>query len=84
MFLGKFKYDKFGEPTQTFRLPVRFKPAIIRLRSSDSLFSSVCCFPQNPPEQTFDVVELRVLSNWGQKEYTCLYRFRVHGRIDAS
>ncbi|XP_062859424.1 SUN domain-containing protein 1 isoform X3 [Trichomycterus rosablanca] len=28
---------------------------------------------------TFQIVELRVLSNWGHPEYTCLYRFRVHG-----
>nr|XP_038028989.1 LOW QUALITY PROTEIN: SUN domain-containing protein 2 [Anas platyrhynchos] len=28
---------------------------------------------------TFQLVELRVLSNWGHPEYTCIYRFRVHG-----
>ncbi|XP_019718232.1 SUN domain-containing protein 2 isoform X3 [Hippocampus comes] len=42
------------------------------------------------PTQTFElpssdviyrVVELRVLSNWGHMEYTCLYRFRVHGTL---
>ncbi|XP_044297160.1 SUN domain-containing protein 2 isoform X2 [Varanus komodoensis] len=27
----------------------------------------------------FQLVELRVLSNWGHPEYTCIYRFRVHG-----
>ncbi|XP_039735124.1 SUN domain-containing protein 1 isoform X7 [Pteropus medius] len=31
------------------------------------------------PERAFQIVELRVLSNWGHPEYTCLYRFRVHG-----
>ncbi|MEQ2184059.1 hypothetical protein GOODEAATRI_004100, partial [Goodea atripinnis] len=25
------------------------------------------------------IIEVRVLSNWGHPEYTCLYRFRVHG-----
>ncbi|XP_051157448.1 uncharacterized protein LOC127279253 isoform X2 [Leptopilina boulardi] len=30
---------------------------------------------------TYDLVELRIHSNHGQLEYTCLYRFRVHGRI---
>eukprot|EP00062_Callorhinchus_milii_P008948 gi/632952239/ref/XP_007891743.1/ PREDICTED: SUN domain-containing protein 1 isoform X5 [Callorhinchus milii] len=28
---------------------------------------------------SFQIIELRVLSNWGHPEYTCLYRFRVHG-----
>ncbi|PPR03309.1 hypothetical protein CVT26_007783, partial [Gymnopilus dilepis] len=27
----------------------------------------------------FGIVVLRVLSNWGQRHFTCLYRFRVHG-----
>ncbi|KAI0250226.1 hypothetical protein BJV78DRAFT_1376715 [Lactifluus subvellereus] len=30
-------------------------------------------------ELDFGIVALRVLSNWG-KEFTCLYRFRVHGQ----
>ncbi|XP_074925316.1 SUN domain-containing protein 1 isoform X8 [Chelonoidis abingdonii] len=31
-------------------------------------------------ENTFQIVELRIFSNWGHTEYTCLYRFRVHGK----
>ncbi|KAK0204826.1 hypothetical protein DFS33DRAFT_1259183 [Desarmillaria ectypa] len=27
----------------------------------------------------FGIVTLRILSNWGRDEFTCLYRFRVHG-----
>lgn len=30
-------------------------------------------------ERAFQIIEVRVLSNWGHPEYTCLYRFRVHG-----
>ena len=41
-------------------------------------------FPARPPAAaagaTFSVVELRVHDNWGHRDYTCLYRFRVHGR----
>ncbi|XP_066198174.1 SUN domain-containing protein 1 isoform X1 [Saccopteryx leptura] len=32
------------------------------------------------PERAFQIVELRIFSNWGHPEYTCLYRFRVHGQ----
>ncbi|XP_072506725.1 SUN domain-containing protein 2-like [Notamacropus eugenii] len=28
----------------------------------------------------YQVVELRILSNWGHPEYTCIYRFQVHGK----
>uniref|UniRef100_U3KHQ5 Sad1 and UNC84 domain containing 1 n=1 Tax=Ficedula albicollis TaxID=59894 RepID=U3KHQ5_FICAL len=31
-------------------------------------------------EDAFQIVELRIFSNWGHAEYTCLYRFRVHGK----
>ncbi|XP_068100700.1 SUN domain-containing protein 1 isoform X6 [Hyperolius riggenbachi] len=30
-------------------------------------------------EKPFLIVELRILSNWGNADYTCLYRFRAHG-----
>ncbi|KAM6054676.1 SUN domain-containing protein 1 isoform 7-T14 [Chlamydotis macqueenii] len=30
-------------------------------------------------EKAFQIVELRIFSNWGHPAYTCLYRFRVHG-----
>jgi hypothetical protein len=28
----------------------------------------------------WDVLQLRVLSNWGRKDYTCIYRWRVHAQ----
>ncbi|XP_028286669.1 SUN domain-containing protein 1-like isoform X6 [Parambassis ranga] len=30
-------------------------------------------------DDTFQIIEVQILSNWGHKEYTCMYRFRVHG-----
>uniref|UniRef100_A0A672TW39 Sad1 and UNC84 domain containing 1 n=1 Tax=Strigops habroptila TaxID=2489341 RepID=A0A672TW39_STRHB len=32
-------------------------------------------------QNAFQLVELKVLSNWGNEDYTCLYRFRVHGNV---
>ncbi|KAK2889511.1 hypothetical protein Q8A67_014886 [Cirrhinus molitorella] len=29
--------------------------------------------------EIYSMAELRILSNWGHLEYTCVYRFRVHG-----
>ncbi|XP_022598123.1 SUN domain-containing protein 2-like [Seriola dumerili] len=30
-------------------------------------------------DESFQIIEVQVLSNWGHQEYTCMYRFRVHG-----
>ncbi|XP_011302592.1 SUN domain-containing protein 1 [Fopius arisanus] len=46
-----------------------------------------------PPSQMFQITEkgvqnrpikhimLRIISNWGNPDYTCIYRFKVHGKI---
>ncbi|XP_026803771.3 SUN domain-containing protein 2 [Pangasianodon hypophthalmus] len=35
---------------------------------------------QHSQREVYGLVELRILSNWGHPEYTCVYRFRVHGQ----
>lgn len=37
---------------------------------------------QNVP--LVEYVEVRVTSNWGNPNYTCLYRFRVHGSLQSA
>ncbi|XP_034266454.1 SUN domain-containing protein 3-like isoform X1 [Pantherophis guttatus] len=36
---------------------------------------------KNEQEKTFQHVKIKVQSNWGNPEYTCIYRVRVHGRM---
>lgn len=31
------------------------------------------------PQRSFQMVEVKVSSNWGHPDYTCVYRVRVHG-----
>lgn len=38
---------------------------------------------QAPAKDVYRMVELRILSNWGHQEYTCVYRFRVHGEAQV-
>ncbi|XP_054843971.1 SUN domain-containing protein 2 isoform X2 [Eublepharis macularius] len=38
-------------------------------------------FQDEDKSTAFQLVELRILSNWGHPEYTCIYRFRVHGEL---
>lgn len=33
-------------------------------------------------KESFNIAELRIESNYGNQNYTCLYRFRVHGTPD--
>ncbi|MGH0117105.1 UNVERIFIED_CONTAM: hypothetical protein FKN15_030950 [Acipenser sinensis] len=41
---------------------------------------SLQTFPiQEENDKAYQVIEMKVLSNWGHPGYTCLYRFRVHG-----
>jgi SUN domain-containing protein 1/2 len=46
--------------------------------------NNVQTFPVDPEIRDlgvdFGIVVLRVLDNWGRDDFTCLYRFRVHGQ----
>ncbi|XP_070598552.1 SUN domain-containing protein 3-like [Erythrolamprus reginae] len=36
---------------------------------------------KNEQEKAFQYVKIKVESNWGNPEYTCIYRTRMHGRM---
>ncbi|CAG9773898.1 unnamed protein product [Ceutorhynchus assimilis] len=38
-------------------------------------------FTVEKDNQVFDLIEIRIVSNHGNPNYTCLYRFRVHGKL---
>jgi SUN domain-containing protein 1/2 len=63
------------------------KPEYIRLaRFTYDIHApnNVQTFPVDPEIRDlgvdFGIVVLRVLDNWGRDDFTCLYRFRVHGQ----
>ncbi|NXS14534.1 SUN2 protein, partial [Neodrepanis coruscans] len=58
---------------------LRRKWGLWALASSQGLTFYFHLFPKGDSMGTYQLVELRVLSNWGHPEYTCIYRFRVHG-----
>ncbi|VVD03406.1 unnamed protein product [Leptidea sinapis] len=36
---------------------------------------------KHPSNKGFDLVRIKVISNWGHSVYTCVYRVRVHGEL---
>ena len=38
----------------------------------------------SPPVVAFAGITVQVLENWGNPDYTCIYRFRLHGNPDSS
>ncbi|CAL7942808.1 unnamed protein product [Xylocopa violacea] len=71
------KFNVWGFVDENDSEPVRFGD--YEFAASDE---SLQYFPvQNTTIDTaYEYVELRIHSNHGQLEYTCLYRFRVHGK----
>lgn len=76
--LGAYTYERDGDAVQTFTISV--SGAGGRRRGAHRRVSvCVCVLGQEACDRPFQLVEVRVASNWGQPEYTCLYRVRVHG-----
>lgn len=69
VILGKFTYDLGGLPIQNFKI---YDPSCLERTMS----SWTWCEANT---RVFRVVTLKILNNNGNPDYTCIYRFRVHG-----
>ena len=63
--LGNFTYVVGNRPVQNFQIVLPKEHAN----------------PEILDQTSFDLVELKVHSNYGNPTYTCIYRFRVHGEL---
>lgn len=64
--------DEYSENTATLLGSFEYD-----LSGDNSQYFPLNCM--NSTTNTFwDALQLRILSNWGNEEYTCLYRWRVH------
>ena len=77
--LGQYSYNSSGEPLQTFPVQVRFEGQYYDF--INYIFEIFPFFNQATDPGPFQIVELRIHSNYGNLNYTCLYRFRVHGQV---
>lgn len=66
--LGRFTYDTNGKPIQKFEI----KDPQCTQTTKDSLYC-------NANDKVFKIITLKILSNQGNPNYTCIYRLRVHG-----
>ena len=88
--IALFEYDVKGPGVQTFESayakamaslpepPLKKKDEQSGLGSrSDSCSMQTSC--SMPPRVGIVAIEVKVLENWGNPDFTCLYRVRVHG-----
>jgi SUN domain-containing protein 1/2 len=71
--LGSFIYDKEGKSIQTFDL------SLADTKEDSCSETAASCSAPSLANDPIVGIRLEILSNWGFDEYTCLYRFRVHG-----
>ncbi|CAG9864285.1 unnamed protein product [Phyllotreta striolata] len=56
------------------------EPELLGRYEYDAEGEPVQFFDADEPHKVYEIVELRIVSNHGNPNYTCLYRFRVHGK----
>mmetsp|Transcript_29986 Transcript_29986/g.64231 ORF Transcript_29986/g.64231 Transcript_29986/m.64231 type:complete len:498 (-) Transcript_29986:249-1742(-) len=85
--IADIDYDVEGPSVQTFES--YYTKAIASLPTpefdANELDSGSCSMQTScskPPRISVAAVEVKVLENWGNEDFTCLYRLRVHGDPD--
>lgn len=74
-----FSPNSKGLVSETDQEPVQFGKYVYKQNTT-----SLQYFPVQNMEimDRYKIVELRIESNHGNPSYTCLYRFRVHGKLN--
>ena len=83
--IAKIDYDIEGASFQTFDSlyaeAMNQKEEDEEKDSEDDATCSTQTTCSSPPRVSVGGIKLKILENWGNSEYTCLYRFRVHGEV---
>lgn len=85
--IADIEYDVEGSSVQTFESHYTKAMASLPEPPTPSLEESGSCSVQAscsaPPKTSVAAIEVRVLENWGNFDFTCLYRLRVHGEPET-
>jgi hypothetical protein len=97
MDIGFINYDPKGSDVQTFESvfaqAVRAEPddelvdeeglpGFDDEEAKEEGCSAGATICSTPPVVAFSGITVKVLENWGNPDYTCIYRFRLHGNPD--
>jgi Sad1 / UNC-like C-terminal len=80
MEVAQFEYDIEGSISQTFNsVFVSALPPVTNEIDGDGSCSAEAAACTSPPHIDVAAITLKVTENYGSPDYTCIYRFRVHG-----
>ena len=75
-------YDVEGRTTQTFDIPVPASSCSEEAPSCEAEPDPIGKMHVSPAKDSFAAaITVAIEDNWGKNDYTCLYRFRVHGDV---